>query len=430
MTPKASLKRTICVSVCLPVMVALQSSALSAQQLDLTEADKEKLATLAAFLENIDGIIPTINQIDPASLPVTIPYREIQNHVVIDVAFGDDDPVPLMFDTGAPTILTPEITAAHGGEVLAEMGSAAGGGGILWNPMVKIPSLTIGGLEIRNASAETGWSPAGAFYCITRNGLLGAPAMRNAVWQVDYGAQEIHVAATVDELDHVEGAIALPFTWNEKTISPSPVVELGIGEGTLTFIVDTGGGIPLTVNAADFATTGLKVPEDAPTSATLTGGAAGTFEATVSGVTLPIRFGETEITTTVIVGDGMAPTTQGNMGHGFLKNFVVTFDWATRTMYLDPLSDDGSVPRLGDGASVGLAHDGERVYVSALAKGGPAESAGLTLGEKVARVNGEDVSDMPQADFCGVLETTLETVTTDGGNTYDAGKIKGFFSGN
>lgn len=411
-------------------LIAASAIPLAAQQLDLSETDKQKLVALAAFLENLDDILPTINRIDPTALPVTIPYREIQSHVVIEVAFGDGDPVPLMFDTGAPTILTPEITNTHGGEVLAEMGGAAGGGRLQWNPLVMIPSMTVGDrLKIENASAETGWSSAGAFYCITQHGLFGAPAMRNAVWQVDYGTKEINVAASVDDLDHIEGAIALPFTWNENTISPSPIVELGLGDGKLTFIVDTGGGIPLTVNSADFASVGLKVPEGAPTSDTIAGGAAGEFRSTVSGVTLPIRFGETELATTVIVGDGMAPTTQGNMGHGFLKNFVVTFDWSTKMLYLDPLSEDGSVPKIGDGASVGLGHDGEKVYVSAVARGSPADRAGLTLGETVTHVNGTDVGGIPQADFCDIQELTLETITTEAGKSYDAKMIVGFFAG-
>jgi predicted metalloprotease with PDZ domain len=125
----------------------------------------------------------------------------------------------------------------------------------------------------------------------------------------------------------------------------------------------------------------------------------------------------------------MAPTTQGNMGHSFLKNFVVTFDWPSRTMYLDPLSEDGSVPPLGEAASAGIAHDGDKVIVTAIARGGPADEAGLTLGETVTHVDGTDIRGISQADFCEVQESKPQTITTESGKTYDAGPITGFFGG-
>lgn len=410
--------------------VLAASSGAAAQEMEVSDEDKARLAALMAFLDTLGERLPTMDRIDPQTLPVTFPFREVQEHVVVDVAFGDDDRRAFMFDTGAPTLITEEIGEAHAGAVLIEQIAAAGGGKLLWYPVVEVPSITVGGsVVIDNATAEIGWASEGAFYCITRDGLFGASTMRSAIWQVDYGAQEITVAATIDQLDHIDGAIALPFTHKEPTLSPSPIVELGVGDGTLTFIVDTGGGIPLTINSADFAALGLEVPENAPTVASLAAGAGGAFESTVSGVTLPVRFGDTELTTTVVVGDGMAPTTQGNMGHSFLKNFVVTFDWSTRTMYLDPLSDDGSVPPLGDAGSAGMAHTGDEVVVTAIARGGPADAAGLKLGETVTHVDGTDIRGISQADFCTIQDSKPQTITTESGKTYDAASIPGFFSG-
>jgi hypothetical protein len=418
------------VLVWLALAAGLSSGPAMAQQLDITEEDKPKIAALQSFLDNLDDRLPTIDRIDAARLPVTFPFREVQDHVVVDVAFGDKDPVPFMFDTGAPTLVTPELARAHGGEVLVEQLSIAGGGKLVWYPVIQFPSLTVGeSLEIADATGQVGWSGTGSFHCITQHGLFGAPAMRNAVWQIDYGAKRITVAASADQLDHVDGAISVPFTYKENALSPSPVVELGVGSGTLTFIVDTGGGIPMTINTADLATVGLEVPGDAPTSAAIAGGAAGAFESTFSGMTLPIRFGDTELETTVIVGDGMAPTTQGNIGHAFLKNFVVTFDWPNRMIHLDPLADDGSIPPIGDAASAGLAHDGEKVFVSAIARGGPADAAGLELGETVTHVDGRNIRGISQDDYCAIAETEPKTITTESGTTYDAAPIEGFFGG-
>ena len=116
-----------------------------------------------AFLAKIDEFLPTVEHIDPANLPVTFPYEDVLEHVVVDVGFGGDEPLLFMFDTGAPTFVSPAIAAAHGGEVITEQVSIAGGGKILWSPIQSYPSLTLAdGLAITDATAITPWSPDGA----------------------------------------------------------------------------------------------------------------------------------------------------------------------------------------------------------------------------------------------------------------------------
>ena len=225
-------------------IAALVASTTSASAQSPTPEDEAKLAAYQAFLANLDAFLPTVEHIDPASLPVTFPFEDVLEHVVVDVGFGDDEPLPFMFDTGAPSFVSAAIAEAHGGKVLTEQVSIAGGGTILWSPIQTYPSLTVGdSLTITDATAITPWNPDGALHCVTPNGLLGASAMRNAVWQIDYGTHAITVAASVDQLDHVDGAIAIPFA-AQQAMSPTPVVELGVGDGTLKFLVDTGGRHP------------------------------------------------------------------------------------------------------------------------------------------------------------------------------------------
>ena len=115
------------------------------------------------------------------------------------------------------------------------------------------------------------------------------------------------------------------------------------------------------------------------------------FEAPLTFLDVPIRFGDTEIVTPIVAADGMAPTANGNMGHSFLKNFVVTFDWSNDTMYLDPIAEDGTVPPLPDPPGAGFGLQDGKVIVNALAKGGPADEAGLKMGEVVSSVDGTSV---------------------------------------
>lgn len=405
------------------------ATALAAQEPELTPEEQAKLHKLTAFLKTSDEFLPTVNRIDHSALPVTFPFDTVLDHVVVDVAVGDDKALPYMFDTGAPTFITRAIADANPGETLIETVGAAGGGKLIWNPLQRLPSMTVeDSLTIEDATGQVGWEPDSALYCVTPHGLLGAPAMRNAVWQIDYGTGNITVAASVDQLDHIKDAIELPFTVKPKSLSPTPVVELGVGNGTLSFVVDTGGGIPLTINTRDLAEVGVEVPADAPVSLNLAGGAAGSFEIKLAGLQLPIKVGDREITTTVFVGDGMAPTTAGNMGHMFLKNFVVTFDWSTNKMYLEPLAKDGSVELITDAQSGGIGLQDGKVIVNSLAVGGPAEKAGLSLGEVVTSVDGKRVEGITLDTYCDIARSKPQSVTTVAGKTFEIGTIEGFLS--
>ena len=407
--------------------IACLLAATPAASQEQTEEDKRKLEAFLEFQSNLPSFLPTVNLIDAEALPITFPFRMVGEQIVVDVDFGDGVARPFMLDTGAPTFVTEEIGDAHGGEVVTEMVTIAGGGVIEWSPMVKFPSVTIAGaLEITDVTGGVNWATEGPFYCITRNGLIGSQAMRNAVWQIHYGNDEITVAATVDQIDHIADAIALPFTVKEDGLSPTPWVELGLGDGKLVFIVDTGGGVPLTINTDALEKVGLELYEDAPVAAGISSGAGGDFDTALAGLTVPMMFGDTELLTTAVVGDGLAPTTDGNMGASFLKNFVVTLDWSTQTMYLDPLFEGDRVPLPG-AASVGVGFRGDDLAVTSIAKGGPADEAGLTLGEVVTAIDGTDVTDISADAFCELRKAPFETVTTASGQSYDAGMLEGFF---
>ncbi len=418
-------------SAILPTMIVAATvvGSANAQEITMTPDDKLKLAAFNEFMEGIADYLPTVNQISPDGLPVTFPYKAVGEQIVVDVDFGDGKKLPFMLDTGAPSYVTDEIADAHGGEVVVEMATIAGGGIIEWSPVKAYDSATIGGaLAIERLTANVGWASDGPFYCITPNGLIGSQAMRNAVWQIHYGNEEITVAANVGQLDHVEDAIQIPFQIKEGGLSPTPLIELGVGNGKLSFIVDTGGGVPMTINTDAIATVGLELPEGAPASVGKSSGASGDFDTALTGLTVPIQLGDTELMVTAVVGDGLAPTTNGNMGDTFLRNFIVTFDWSTQTMYLEPLFEGDTVPA-PNAAGAGINYDGETVTVSGVAVGGPADKAGLEVEEVVTKVDGMDVAGLSRDDFCDIQQAHPKTITTASGQTYDVSVIEGFFGG-
>jgi hypothetical protein len=419
--------------------VAAQGPSFTPEQIQELQEKTEKMLE---FLANQDTYLPTVNLIDAAQLPVTFPYQEIQEHVVVDVAMGDGDGLPFMFDTGAGTLISRALQEANPSELVVEtIGLAGGDTNILITPTRRYSSLTVGdfvadperqnAVTVTDVLASDPWEGGDGFYCITPNGLLGASSMQHAVWQVDYGTQQISVAASVDQLDHIEDAIAVPFMINEQNkMSPTPYVTLPVGNGQLRFIVDTGGGIPMTIEPAALAAVGVEVPADAPTIRTLSGGAAGAFESSSQFMRMAFPFGDTELSVPVAVAAGFGAGADGNIGHGFLKNFVVTFDFPNQTMYLSPLFEGTTVPDPVDPVGVGFVRQDGQVIVSNVAKGSAADQAGAKLGEVVTQIDSQSVEGITNDEYCARYAngSVPETITTASGLTLPADRIEGFFA--
>jgi S1-C subfamily serine protease len=80
---------------------------------------------------------------------------------------------------------------------------------------------------------------------------------------------------------------------------------------------------------------------------------------------------------------------EANIGSGFLKRFVVTFDYAHQRMWLKPIVpapiDAGRFDRSG----MWINADKGGYEVTAVSAGGPAEQAGLKAGDVIVALDGQ-----------------------------------------
>lgn len=399
-------------------IAALAGAALLVAAVPVTAQDDESSESMADY-----------NTIDSATLPITIPFDWNLRHAIVDVDLGaDGDAVPFMFDTGAPTIITNAALEANEGQIIGDMQNVAGGDVVYTIHLAMIDTLSVGDLTIDQLLLQDGWQePPNALMCVTENGLFGASSMYNAVWQLDFTSDTINVAASVDDLDHIEGALAVPMTPAEGGISPTPYVQLPVADGELVFIVDTGFGAGIAIEPESAAAVGIEPGADAPTVDGIATGAAGSFTAPQQYVRTPITFGDQTLDVPVVIGSGFAPGVDGNIGIGFLSNFVTTFDWSTNTMYLDPIGEDGSVALPVTPMSVDVVWAGDSVVVGGVAQGGPAAEAGVVPETPVSMLNDTSTEGMTIADFCGVVVEGVDSITTEDGATYEVTPVEGFF---
>jgi hypothetical protein len=178
------------------------------------------------------------------------------------------------------------------------------------------------------------------------------------------------------------------------------------------------------------AKVGVEVPADAPAFAALSAGAAGAFESVGQAVRVPVTFGDTELSVPVTVVAGMAPGAGANIGHAFLNDFIVTFDFPSKMLCLDPLFEGACVPDPQDPPAVAFGLTNGKLVVSSVVKGGPADQAGVKLGEVITHLDGASVEGITADEYCAAYAgpSAVESITTEAGVTYDAKEVEGFWS--
>jgi hypothetical protein len=366
--------------------------------------------------------------VDESTLPVTVPFSLVAGHIVVDATFADsDEPVELIFDSGAPMILSAELADAFGGDVAGHLSTAAIDGTVSREDVVTVPELRLGDATFTEVGATNQFlEPDNPLSCISSNGLIGASLMKEAVWQIDYGTQEITIASSVDGMDHIEGATALAFS-SPFSASPSPQLPLVAGEGTLNFLIDTGSDGSLTLNPADLAGIGSELDPSAPAIELVGAGAAGTYDARVTYAGVDLGLGDHEFDAFPVATTGTLQAALGNIGTAFLSHYVVTIDWPQSTIYFDQVSDDARPPAP---QAARINWDGERVTVGSVVEGSAVAQGGLEVGQPISSVYGQDVSSATRDDFCEIFIAEQPDdfeLTLDDGQTFQIGLVEDFY---
>ena len=361
------------------------------------------------------------------SLPVTLPIRYAAGQLAVEARLGDDETsLPMLLDSGSPTLIADSLAAVHAGDPSGTVSAMAMDGQVISSPVVSLRRVRIGAADFRDVGAvETAIDRDDPLWCLADAGIIGASLMQDAVWQLDYEAQRLTIAPSVDGLDHVDSAIRLDFT-PASDASPSPLVSLPAGDGTLTFLVDTGSDGWLTVHPADLSRTGVELAPGAPTVATLASSAGGRIATRLTWTAADLTLGQRQLADVPLATTAALPEGRGIMGNAFLDDFVVTIDWTDDALYLDPVSDDPGpeVPR-----SVSPTwHDG--FVVGSVVEGAPG-TTDIQLDTPILAIDGEDVSRATVDDACRRLTDashppTSITLAGDVPVDVEVGPVSGF----
>ncbi|HEX3764731.1 MAG TPA: aspartyl protease family protein [Kofleriaceae bacterium] len=314
----------------------------------------------------------------------------INNHILVHASI-DGQPVRLLVDTGGANLVT-SATAAR-------LGLAARGEIAVTVPGKRDPSagfahgktLQIGDLALANPVFLVVDTALPDVEGEDLDGLVGYELFSRVAVRIDYPQRRLTLTAP-SAFAPPAGATAVPF----DIANHVPVVRGSIDGVAGRFWVDTGSRLSLST-MGKFTRDHDLIGKYRPRFETVTGwGVGGPSRSR------PVRFHEVAIggaTVHEVVGDLLDadnrlsdPDAAGNLGAGILRRFVVTFDYAHRTMYLEP-GAAGDAREIYDRSGLFLIRvDGGRALrVAGVTPGGPAERAGVRADDRIVAIDGAAV---------------------------------------
>jgi hypothetical protein len=319
---------------------------------------------------------------------VTIPFEFLNNHIYVNVELNGKGPFLLLCDTGGANVITPTIAERLGVEPEGAFEARGAGEGTEKVSMVKVDSLTVGGVTMRNQLFIV--FPLESFDAIEgvpQSGLIGYEVFKRFVVKIDYDRKLLTL--TLPEAFRYEGSgTVVPFVFDGRT----PQVEGSVDGIPGSFHIDTGSRSTLTL-MGPFVEKHNLIERYSPEVQGVTGwGVGGPVRSHVTRAGV-LELGGIEFTNPVTqlslqTGGAFTNTyVAGNVGAGLLKQFNIIFDYTNQQMIFEPNSRR-SVPEPYDRSGMWINAAGDAFEIIDVVENGPAAGAGLRAGDLIVSIDG------------------------------------------
>jgi len=338
-------------------------------------------------------------RIDNASGRTTVPFQLLNNHIYAQVTVDGKGPFLTIFDTGGHDLLTPD--AAKTLAVKSE-GAAPGQGageGVVDTGFARDVTFKVGDMTMHDPAIAVLPFEAPQVEGFSEQAMIGFEVFRRFVTEVDYGKRTLTLIDPA-KFDPKDAGTPVPFVFYDSI----PQVE-GTFEGIPgKFDIDTGSRVELTLTRPFVEANGLTAKHPRGVAAVDgwgVGGRSRSYITRASDFTLgPVRIADVVTGfSTDAKGAFADPNYAGNVGSGLLKGFVVTFDYGHQIMYLKALP--APVPDVGafDRAGLWINTSPAGFKIVDLTAGGPAQGAGLKVGDEITIVDGAPAASIAISDL-------------------------------
>jgi hypothetical protein len=393
------------------MMVATRIAMLTNDDPSSAETLRLTGLTLGAATAPARYAMPASNPVDfslPPSGRATLPFRLINNHIIVDARIDGKGPFPFLVDTGGHDILTPATVRTLGLRPIGVTPSFGAGEQANNSGYVRVARIDAGGAVLTDQTIITlDFSPP-AVEGLTLGGMLGVEFFERFVVRIDYGEKTITFIDPhrFDERERASAGTGISFDFYDHM----PQVVGTIDGRPARFDIDTGSRSDVTFTRPFVDKAGLRAAY--PNGVTITdgwgvGGPARSYvvrsrNLSLGGVTVD---GPIAGLSAAKAGSFADEGSDGNIGSGLLKRFVVTFDYPHRRLYLRrlarPDADTGRFDRTG----MWINQQESGFEIMDLADNGPAATAGLRKGDVVLAIGGQDVASLSLSDARSMLKT-------------------------
>lgn len=332
---------------------------------------------------------------------VEVPFT-IENGLIIVPTEINGETYRFLLDTGAPNVVSTELAEKLNFKKRRDIRTNDSQGNSSMLSYVKLGKVSIQGADFTNTTAAVAnLKQADAIACLNIDGLIGANLMRKAYWQIDYSKNILHIISHKENLSVPDNSYSIPFT---AEATGTPIIHLKIGQTDIKRLkMDTGSVGFLSTDKdhyKDLKAKGEILAENTAYGTNSVGLFGASEKDTVRQVLVKtLSMGNLDLDQQII---DLRQSKLSLLGNSFFKNFLVTIDWKSNILYLSPQGKFCN--SFAESFGISLMKEGEKMVVTMITEGSPAQQAGIRIGDIVLRVNDVDVAHTTLDEYCKVIK--------------------------
>lgn len=319
----------------------------------------------------------------------TVPFRLLNNHVYVEAMVNGKGPYTFIVDTGGHTLLSPRVVTEVGLESLGKSETSGAGEKTAPSGYAHYREIAIGKARLRDQVGFTIQIYEPAVEGIQVDGMIGFEYFSRFAVRLDYGAQTM----TTTQFAHFDGneaGTAVPFKFYDHL----PQVTGTIDGLPALFDIDTGSRAEIDICKPFVVRHKLRDKYVKGVSAITgwgVGGPGRSYVARIPSLTFPgVKVDDVVAGLSEAKGGSFSDANfDGNIGSGFLKRFVVTFDYPHQVMYLKRLVPQPVDAGRFDRSGMWINAASDAYQITSIAADSPAAQAGLAEGDLITSLNGQ-----------------------------------------
>ena len=274
--------------------------------------------------------------------PIEVSFEFVHNQIVVQAKIGGKGPFNLLVDTNTDPSAIDTATARELGLQLGSKGAPASGGGTQVNTIypTRLPLVELGGVIAKDVAAATiDLSKLSERIERPIHGVLGYSFLKDRIIQIDYPNSKLRFYAQspypgIQFGPNTVNVIAFPFRYDDGEVIIDSVF---INNEKMRASLDTGSSGTLSLTPEAVAQLNLEDQgHDAETDSV---GYNGAYK-TKAGLLKSVRLGRFSIdsvqATFWLPGTGHDKHRfQVNIGNGFFKDFMMTFDFKNKMVVFE-----------------------------------------------------------------------------------------------